>query len=289
MSRIHINAAGEPGECHAEFQCPFGGDEAHHDSFDEARESYEKEMKTNGFIFKSHKFGAPPFVPATEQELSESRSKAKDVVDNKFFNVILTQSDRAFVQRVLDGKKISDEKLDSFLDRNFGLDKDGYTSNMNPDDSKVVLDHLRLVRAQSQTPSTLTKLENFDPATQSVVSPKVRSDPNKMFRAISKSLNSIKNLQKLSDDNYWLAENDDKLTDKERKFYRGRAEQHLELSKREEVRVDAIFTEMKWKFEKDPEFALKANPQASYAVKRFKLVAKPEKYSVGIVRKVTDE
>lgn len=43
MSRYHFNpSTGEPGQCRAEISCPFGGDEIHFSSADEARAGYEK-------------------------------------------------------------------------------------------------------------------------------------------------------------------------------------------------------------------------------------------------------
>lgn len=41
MARYHINSKGEPGVCRAKLACPFGGDEAHFASKEEAREAYE--------------------------------------------------------------------------------------------------------------------------------------------------------------------------------------------------------------------------------------------------------
>lgn len=292
MGRMHINDAGEPGDCNANFNCPFGSlDEDHYDTPQEAREAYEKKMETEGYVFKSHKFGAPPFVPATKEELAKSSENAKAVLNKSglLTGRSLSQTDKNLVQKVLDGKKVSDEKIDSFLDRNFALEKPGDNEYNDPKDINKVFDHIRLVRKQSQTPSTLTTLDAFDPATQSVVGSTVRSSPNKMAKAMQKSLNSINHLQSLADTNFYTAETDESLTDEQRAFYRGRGEIHLEESKREEVRLDALHREMQWQLENDPKFAWQADPRAVSASKRFKFRSNPGKYSVGTVRTVKDD
>lgn len=288
MSRIHINGAGEPGECHAEKQCPFGGDDQHHDSVDAAREAYEKKMEDGGYIFKSHKFGAPPFVPATKEELAESSAKAQNGLDKSGALKAnwLSQTDKNLVQKIIEGKKVPDEKIDSFLDRNYDLERPGKSPGLDPNDAKAVYDHIRLVRAQSQTPSTLTTLDNFDPATHSVVGSAVREDPAKMAKAATKSLNRVRHLQSLADDYFYTAETDEDQTDEERAYVRAEAELFLEDSKREEVRSDAIIAELKWMTENDSQFAARANPEAVRASKSFKLRSNPGKYSVGTVRKV---
>ncbi len=47
MAKFHINPkTGEPGQCRAEKQCPFGGDEAHFTSKEAARQAYEAAQPT---------------------------------------------------------------------------------------------------------------------------------------------------------------------------------------------------------------------------------------------------
>ena len=42
MSKYHVNPkTGNPGACNAEIRCPFGGEEQHYASREEAREAYE--------------------------------------------------------------------------------------------------------------------------------------------------------------------------------------------------------------------------------------------------------
>lgn len=291
MARIHINGAGEPGECRAEKQCPFGGDDKHYDSVDAARAAYEKKMNVDGLMFKPLKFGAPPFKPATEQQLTESRDKAKIAHDTDFPSkgMILSASDKNMLQKVLDGKKVPDAKLDEFLDRHFDMEMPGRSQYFTPEGAKAVFDHLRLVRAQSQTPSTLTRLDNFDPSTQSVFSADARKDPNKMAKALKRSLNEIDHLRELADKEYWLAENYDEGTPEERKHWKGEGDILIEKSKRAEVRSDAMLTELKWKIENDKKFAAMADPKAVSATRKFRLRSNPGKFSVGTVRKVTDE
>lgn len=44
MAKYHINSKGEVGKCHAIFRCPFGADDEHYSSEQEARLAYEKVM-----------------------------------------------------------------------------------------------------------------------------------------------------------------------------------------------------------------------------------------------------
>lgn len=44
-SKFHVNAAGEPGQCSAKINCPFGSSEEHFNTREEAREFYEKSQE----------------------------------------------------------------------------------------------------------------------------------------------------------------------------------------------------------------------------------------------------
>ena len=287
----HINPeTGEPGSCSATIKCPFGGSSEHYDTPNEARSAYEKTMEADGYVFKPHKFGAAEFKPATEAELTESREKAKNAYATDFpKGVILTASDKAMLEKVTEGKKVPDAKIDEFLDRQFAIELPGRSSGYTSDGAKAVFDHLRLVRAQSQTPSTLTKLDNFDPATQSVFTAEARKDPAKMAKAITKTLNDVEHLRKLADESYWTADNWEEGNDQEKARLRADAEVNIEMSKRAEVRADAMMTEMKWKLENDKQFASRANPNAVKSALRFRLRENPGEQSIGKVRKVTGE
>lgn len=291
MSKFHVNPAGEPGVCTATRQCPFGGEENHFDTPEAARSSYEEKMNVDGYMFKPLKFSAPDFSKATPEEIAESRDKAANAYENSFpsrGNAVST-ADKAIIQKVLDGKKVPDEKIDQLLDSNFALEMPGGNRYHTVEDMKPVFDHLRLVRAQSQTPSTLTRLDAFDPSSQSMYSADARKDPAKMAKAMQKTLNNVDHYRNLADENYWSVENDPDLDEKEKAYYAGQAEILLEQSKREEVRADAMLKEMKWKLDNDPQFASRADAKAVAAAKRFKLRENPGKYSVGKVRKVTGE
>lgn len=54
MAKYHVNpASGNARECHAIYNCPFGGEEAHWDSKEAAAEAYEQAMATE--TFTSHR------------------------------------------------------------------------------------------------------------------------------------------------------------------------------------------------------------------------------------------
>lgn len=42
----HVNAQGEPGQCKAMVQCPFGSADEHHETADDARAAYEARMSS---------------------------------------------------------------------------------------------------------------------------------------------------------------------------------------------------------------------------------------------------
>lgn len=60
MAKFHINAAGNPGICRAvNGRCPFGGEENHFDSAEQAQAAFETRMSDQAFTSTSKRASAP--------------------------------------------------------------------------------------------------------------------------------------------------------------------------------------------------------------------------------------
>ncbi len=60
--KYHINSQGQVGRCAAQKNCPFGGDNEHYDSSQDARRAYEKVMEAGG-----------QWLPASKKEFAGAR------------------------------------------------------------------------------------------------------------------------------------------------------------------------------------------------------------------------
>lgn len=80
MGKFHVNPeSGNPGECKAEVQCPFGGDEAHYTSADNARKAFELSMAGETFAVAKPN---PATIPWEERSLEDRTSLTRHNVES---------------------------------------------------------------------------------------------------------------------------------------------------------------------------------------------------------------
>lgn len=77
MTKIHIGKNGKPSQCRAtKGNCPFGGEESHYDSVEQATQAYEKQMTQQSDVLKSKAFSKP--------EISKYGGYQKDFDDEEY-------------------------------------------------------------------------------------------------------------------------------------------------------------------------------------------------------------
>lgn len=81
---FHVNPhSGNPGECKAIYACPFGGDDAHYSSPEEAREAYESKMASE--MFGGAVQSKPGFFDTVDPDLAKEISSGSFEFQNFAF------------------------------------------------------------------------------------------------------------------------------------------------------------------------------------------------------------
>lgn len=277
MSKYHVNDAGDPGDCNANRKCPFGSDEEHYSSMGEARSAYEEKMSKAGSTLP-------------EMHSNRLRDEAVQAYVDKFPQYELNATEKNIVEKALEGKKVSDEKIDKLLDAHFDLERIAHNRDASKAEAvQKVFRHLRNVRKKSGTPSTLVTGNSFDPSMQSVYSNKdARKHPSKMAKAISREASHGDWMRELADRTQERIDTQPSTLDEENAL-KGEVEILKEKARRSDARCQAMMMELKWKMTNDTYFAGGANLSARAALNRYKFNESLKDVPIGTVRKVSED
>lgn len=187
----HISpTTGRANKCSAQTgNCPFGGEQDHYATKEQAREAYEKDMSANTFAPVRKNPESSPRLADHANYLSTVRLTTKfDEALPAFPAYKLNQADKTLLAAIAADKKVSDEKLDLFIEEKKAMAvADAYSSEEEAEAARNVLAYVQAVRATSNTPSTLPTVGNFDPSTHSLFSnKKARSNATVMSKAIKR-------------------------------------------------------------------------------------------------------
>lgn len=277
MSKYHVNDSGDPGECNANHRCPFGGDDEHYDSMSEARSAYEEKMSKEG-----------PTLP--DLHSNRLRDAAVQAYTDKFPQYELNATEKNIVEKALEGKKVSDERIDKLLDSHFDLERIAINRDKEKAEAvQKVFRHLRNVRKKSGNPSTLVTGNSFDPSTQSVYSNKdARKHPSKMAKAISREASHGDWMRELADRTRERIATQPSTLDEENAL-NSEVEILNEKARRSDARCQAMMKELKWKMTNDPHFAGGANLSARASLNRYRFDESLKDVPIGTVRKVSED
>lgn len=256
--KYHISpTTGNPNRCYASTKpCPISGEDGHFDSKEEARKSFE-ESHDSVLAPKLKKASASSKTPEPTPDIEFLDATTK--IDTS--GPPLSGSEKIILQRIGEGKPVSNEKLDKLVDTLRWCDsKTPYNSEEEVEAGKKVLAKLKEVRSASPEPSTLTTADSFDPATQTLFSNKyARNAPPFMAKSLKRNLAHAEWLDTLANQGLERSQ-DPSLTSEEKEEEIRLAEQYFTDSDRTKAKVEAQLKEAQWCYDNDENFRKKANP-----------------------------
>lgn len=271
--KYHISpSTGNPNKCYASVKpCPLGGESDHYPTKEAARNAYEKSQSEGGqTVTKLRKSAAPAETSGKLASVTTLGGKTRTPAMTEGYNSALpnlgyqtpplSQVEKKILADVGEGKNVSDEKLDSMIDR---LRWAGTTGSYGrPGEAEAgaeVLSYLKAVRSRSSAPSTLPTAVTFDPATQTLFSnADARKRPSAMANSLSRTAKHMEWMEKLASDSRSLAHAPDN-TPEERQRYLNDAARRSDEAKRTEAKLHAQFREAQWCFDNNPEWRRNAN------------------------------
>lgn len=295
MAKFHVNPNnGKAGPCSAKRSCPFGDLETeHYGTVAEAQQAYEGSMADQTFSnVVSLSSVKAKRASAASDELAQAREASGfDKGWERLGKGILSKADIKLVEDVAAGKKVSDEKLDQFLDAHQDLETvTPYNRAPEAANAKAVMDYLRAVRAQSGSPSTLPTIETFDPSTQSMFSnASARSAAHVMGKAIRREAAHGEWMDERAEEDRRAAQFARQDGDEaEAQAYEQAALNSEKAAMRSKARTQAQLRELQYLFDTDEKFAGTANADVRRLLAQgsFRGAGQYAGVPIGTVRKV---
>ena len=92
------------------------------------------------------------FYPPTYTQ--KAHAEAEEAFKKDWYSDRISNDDRNFIQKTLDGVRPSDDQIDAFLERNLGVDQDLTTDDESANErswnTEVLFDYLRILREESR-------------------------------------------------------------------------------------------------------------------------------------------
>lgn len=249
-SKYHISpTTGRANKCYAQAgNCPLksedGGEPKHYASKEEARAGYEVDNKDKVFVSVKKNTVATGNTTENKENSEPFKLDEENAKIYSSYKNLYNKKDQATVEKLIEGKTVSDKELDNFIEDNRQhLITDN--ESVNDRDNKTLYNTVAELRKTRKTPSTLTTSENFDPSVSSVFSnPAARKNPSIAVKSIVKELHHSNYMRERN------GEYIDQLLDKNGIYDKTSASTNKDYFadevKRSDARLKAMVKEVEW-------------------------------------------
>jgi len=250
MTQFHVNNDGELKKCSTTpDKCKFSNNGPHFDSEEAGQEFVESQQKDAGKNFTTLK------KTSKEDKTKFSVEWPKDkTIASRLLNI--SKVDQGMIDRLNEGKKVSDVKLDKFLYNNSHLKhKQSSGPNDMSDFGKDLYSKIESERESRKTESTLPTVNSFNPENESMFSnSRARTVPSIAGQAMSREAKHGDWMRELKSEHQNALNKGYAESEEDKKVYEGMVANCEEKARKSDVRLAGMLKEVKWLSDNSDDF-----------------------------------